>query len=244
MLDERVKTLHPKIHGGLLADRGKDSHLADLERHEIAAVRSRRLEPLPVPRTAGHRHDRHRRPGDGARGGEEPRVGHGRHEPRAVRARSSTSCARNDGTVERGDATRVRARSVRAHGRVRRRDRAVAAGRRVAPAASGRRARTLRRDAALRREPAPAQRRATAGAGRTSWWDTVHAARRARAVVPQLLRHRRGVAARARPRRRPGVRDHQAREPVRRRGRERRSPTRTNARSSATSVPRSAASSR
>ena len=36
MLDERVKTLHPKIHGGLLADRGKDSHLADLERHEIA----------------------------------------------------------------------------------------------------------------------------------------------------------------------------------------------------------------
>jgi phosphoribosylaminoimidazolecarboxamide formyltransferase / IMP cyclohydrolase len=36
MLDERVKTLHPKIHGGLLADRAKDSHLADLERHEIA----------------------------------------------------------------------------------------------------------------------------------------------------------------------------------------------------------------
>ena len=32
MLDDRVKTLHPKIHGGLLADRGKDSHLADLER--------------------------------------------------------------------------------------------------------------------------------------------------------------------------------------------------------------------
>src|SRR5262245_54889574 len=36
MLDERVKTLHPNIHGGLLADRGKDSHLADLERHGIA----------------------------------------------------------------------------------------------------------------------------------------------------------------------------------------------------------------
>jgi phosphoribosylaminoimidazolecarboxamide formyltransferase/IMP cyclohydrolase len=35
MLDERVKTLHPKIHGGLLADRGQDSHLADLERYEI-----------------------------------------------------------------------------------------------------------------------------------------------------------------------------------------------------------------
>ena len=36
MLDERVKTLHPNIHGGLLADRGKDSHLADLEKYGIA----------------------------------------------------------------------------------------------------------------------------------------------------------------------------------------------------------------
>ncbi len=35
MLDHRVVTLHPKIHGGLLADRGKDSHRADLESHEI-----------------------------------------------------------------------------------------------------------------------------------------------------------------------------------------------------------------
>ena len=38
------------------------------------------------------------------------------------------------------------------------------------------------------------------------------AARRPRALVPQLLRRRRGVAARARSRRRAGVRDHQARE--------------------------------
>jgi phosphoribosylaminoimidazolecarboxamide formyltransferase/IMP cyclohydrolase len=36
MLDNRVKTLHPKIHGGLLADRGKESHRADLETYEIA----------------------------------------------------------------------------------------------------------------------------------------------------------------------------------------------------------------
>jgi phosphoribosylaminoimidazolecarboxamide formyltransferase/IMP cyclohydrolase len=35
MLDGRVKTLHPKIHGGLLADRGKESHRADLEAHGI-----------------------------------------------------------------------------------------------------------------------------------------------------------------------------------------------------------------
>ncbi len=36
MLDHRVVTLHPNIHGGILADLGKDSHRADLERHGIA----------------------------------------------------------------------------------------------------------------------------------------------------------------------------------------------------------------
>jgi phosphoribosylaminoimidazolecarboxamide formyltransferase / IMP cyclohydrolase len=36
MLDGRVKTLHPKIHGGLLADRGQQSHLDDLDRYGIA----------------------------------------------------------------------------------------------------------------------------------------------------------------------------------------------------------------
>ncbi len=35
MLDHRVVTLHPKIHGGILADLGKDSHRADLEKHGI-----------------------------------------------------------------------------------------------------------------------------------------------------------------------------------------------------------------
>jgi phosphoribosylaminoimidazolecarboxamide formyltransferase/IMP cyclohydrolase len=35
MLDHRVVTLHPKVHGGILADRGKESHRADLERYGI-----------------------------------------------------------------------------------------------------------------------------------------------------------------------------------------------------------------
>jgi phosphoribosylaminoimidazolecarboxamide formyltransferase/IMP cyclohydrolase len=35
MLDHRVKTLHPKIHGGLLADRGKETHRADLAANDI-----------------------------------------------------------------------------------------------------------------------------------------------------------------------------------------------------------------
>ena len=38
MLDGRVKTLHPKIHGGILADRSKSSHLADLEANGITAI--------------------------------------------------------------------------------------------------------------------------------------------------------------------------------------------------------------
>ena len=37
MLDHRVVTLHPKVHGGILADRGKESHLADMEEHGIDA---------------------------------------------------------------------------------------------------------------------------------------------------------------------------------------------------------------
>ena len=37
MLEHRVVTLHPKVHGGILADRGKESHLADMETHGIDA---------------------------------------------------------------------------------------------------------------------------------------------------------------------------------------------------------------
>jgi phosphoribosylaminoimidazolecarboxamide formyltransferase/IMP cyclohydrolase len=38
MMDGRVKTLHPRIHGGILARRDHPGHLADLERHEIAPI--------------------------------------------------------------------------------------------------------------------------------------------------------------------------------------------------------------
>ncbi len=38
MLGGRVKTLHPKIHGGILADRSKPEHVADLEANGIEAV--------------------------------------------------------------------------------------------------------------------------------------------------------------------------------------------------------------
>jgi phosphoribosylaminoimidazolecarboxamide formyltransferase / IMP cyclohydrolase len=38
MLDGRVKTLHPRIHGGILARRDVPDHLAALERHGIPAI--------------------------------------------------------------------------------------------------------------------------------------------------------------------------------------------------------------
>lgn len=38
MLDGRLKTLHPKLHGGILADRSKESHMADIEALGIAPI--------------------------------------------------------------------------------------------------------------------------------------------------------------------------------------------------------------
>ena len=38
MMDGRVKTLHPKIHGGLLALRDNDEHIAAMKAHEIAPI--------------------------------------------------------------------------------------------------------------------------------------------------------------------------------------------------------------
>lgn len=38
MLDGRVKTLHPAIHGGILADRGKPGHLETLAVHGIGLI--------------------------------------------------------------------------------------------------------------------------------------------------------------------------------------------------------------
>ncbi len=38
MLEGRVKTLHPKVHGGILADRDKPDHMATISAHEIAPI--------------------------------------------------------------------------------------------------------------------------------------------------------------------------------------------------------------
>jgi phosphoribosylaminoimidazolecarboxamide formyltransferase/IMP cyclohydrolase len=38
MLDGRVKTLHPVVHGGILAKRGDPKHMATLEEHKIGPI--------------------------------------------------------------------------------------------------------------------------------------------------------------------------------------------------------------
>src|SRR5689334_2367496 len=38
MMDGRVKTLHPKVHGGILARRHRESDLAALAEHRITAI--------------------------------------------------------------------------------------------------------------------------------------------------------------------------------------------------------------
>src|SRR5580704_17720308 len=38
MMDGRVKTLHPNVHGGLLAIRSNDEHARAMEAHGIAAI--------------------------------------------------------------------------------------------------------------------------------------------------------------------------------------------------------------
>ena len=38
MMDGRVKTLHPVVHGGLLALRDNEDHAASMEAHDIGAI--------------------------------------------------------------------------------------------------------------------------------------------------------------------------------------------------------------
>ena len=81
MLGHRVVTLHPAVHGGILARRDVEADVADLGRARDRAVRPGLRQPLPVRGDRRRarclvcrrgREDRRRRPGDAARRGEEP----------------------------------------------------------------------------------------------------------------------------------------------------------------------------
>jgi phosphoribosylaminoimidazolecarboxamide formyltransferase/IMP cyclohydrolase len=53
ILDGRVKTLHPRVHGGILADRSRAAHLAQLQEHGIAPIDLVAVNLYPFERTAG-----------------------------------------------------------------------------------------------------------------------------------------------------------------------------------------------
>ena len=53
MLDGRVKTLHPKVHGGILHIRGKAEHRAAVEEHGILPIDMVVVNLYPVEQTAG-----------------------------------------------------------------------------------------------------------------------------------------------------------------------------------------------
>ena len=95
MMDGRVKTLHPTVHGGLLALRDNAEHLAAMETHGIAPIDLLVVNLYPFEATVAsgagddemHREHRHRRPGDDPRGGQEPwRCRRGRRPARTTPA--------------------------------------------------------------------------------------------------------------------------------------------------------------
>ena len=55
MLDGRVKTLHPKIHGGILGRRDDNAHRMAMEAHDISPISTRLRKPwraAPISRLA------------------------------------------------------------------------------------------------------------------------------------------------------------------------------------------------
>jgi phosphoribosylaminoimidazolecarboxamide formyltransferase/IMP cyclohydrolase len=56
MLDGRVKTLHPKVHGGILARRDLPEHAAALEKHGIPAIDMVVVNLYPFQRTVAKEH--------------------------------------------------------------------------------------------------------------------------------------------------------------------------------------------
>ena len=237
MLGGRVKTLHPSLHGALLARRDDAGDQASMAEHGIEPI------DLVVVNLYPFRHVAARRESSEADVVEAIDIGgpamvraaaknfarrRRARRPRALRLRARRA-ARVGGRAQPRHAPRARRRGVRAHGRLRHRDRELVLRHRVVPRAAPQRARQGDRPR-LRREPAPAR-------------GVLHGRRRA---PPPALdgdparRQAALVQQPARPRRRDhagagvhgaGLRDRQARQPVRR-ARSRRRPRRPTARRS------------
>ena len=117
ILDGRVKTLHPRIHGGILARRDDPRHMQALDEHGIAPRRRGGGEPLSVRGQGGEgravrgggREHRHRRADHAARGGQElPRAWRWSWIPPTTRCCSSSSTATAASTPPRASTSRRR----------------------------------------------------------------------------------------------------------------------------------------
>ena len=109
MLDGRVKTLHPRVHGGILAIRDNPQHQATLKEHNIEPIDLVVCNLYPFEATVAkpgssargdHREHRHRRPVDGAVGEQELSRRRRRHRSGAVRARSPRRLKANSGALD------------------------------------------------------------------------------------------------------------------------------------------------
>ncbi len=212
MLDHRVVTLHPKIHGGILADRSRESHRSDLETHGIEPFDLVVVNLYPFVEQPGSRDDRHRRPGVDPGGRQEPRKRRRRDERFAVRRRARRAARARH--AYRRDEAPPRDSSLRAYRCLRRGDSPLAAGWRAAPTANRAGSRPGAR-ARLRRESPPARCLLRRAGRRCPPPDGCPAAGRPHALVQQPERPR-GRAPSRRRARRPRLRHRQARESVRR----------------------------
>ena len=174
ILGHRVVTLHPAVHGGLLADLDQPEHRADLGELGIEPHRPARREPLSVLLEAGHRADRRRRSGHDPGGGQEPRPrrrGHrpGQYEPVLGRAADGGRCRRPPAGAGPG---RLRPHRGLRHGH----RRLVPVGRRDEPTAPAEGPADhldlrLERVQELRYGENPHQQAARYRRRRRSWWD-------------------------------------------------------------------------
>ena len=228
MLGGRVKTLHPMVHAGLLAVRDDAEHAAALEAYGIETIDLLvvNLYPFEATVAAG---------GDYAACVENIDIG----GPAMLRSAAKnhrfvtvvTDVEDYAGAPRRARPQRRRhhprlppgagADRLRPHRRLRRGGVGLARG---GARGGGAAAAELRRHAgaaaALRREPAPGGRLLPRRQRPARGGDGAPAAGQG-AQLQQHQRHRRRLRAggRVRPRRRAGLRDHQAREPLRRRPR-------------------------
>ena len=100
MMDGRVKTLHPVVHGGLLGVRDAPDHAKAMAEHGIGGIDLLYVNLYPFEATVAgggdfddlRREHRHRRAGDDPLGGQEPRLCRRLHRARPTWPRCWPRC--------------------------------------------------------------------------------------------------------------------------------------------------------